>query len=88
MKQAPEAVPSEKLVITNCPRCHGTGTIAFPTAVPGKWVPVWWTMWDGKRVKAIAGPLSKTGKRVKVRYYVPGQGQIERSVSPKSVEPR
>jgi hypothetical protein len=74
--------------VISCPNCHGTGHVMAPPFASDRWVAVWWTMWDGERVKAIAGPLSRTGKTVKVRYYITGQGQIERNVSPKSVEPR
>lgn len=78
----------DHVTVMACPHCSGSGKVTSPPLPPGKWLPVWWTQWDGERVKAVAGSLSKTGKRLKVRYYVPGHGQIERSVSPKSVEPR
>lgn len=53
-----------------------------------KWHRVWWRQWDGTIVKAVAGPRSRTGKTVRVRYYITGCGQIERHVSPKNVSPR
>lgn len=53
-----------------------------------KWRRVWWRQWDGTMVKAIAGPRSKTGRTVRVRHYVQGQGQIERYINPKNVSPR
>ena len=54
------------------------------------WLPVWWTSCfsaKGKRIKAIAGNPSKTGKTVRIRAYFKG-GVVERSVSPKNLEPR
>lgn len=57
---------------------------------PEKWVPVWWLSCfsaKGKKIKAIAGNPSRTGKTVRIRAYFKG-GMVERNVSPKNLEPR
>lgn len=54
------------------------------------WVPVWWNRCVyGKleRIKAIAGPKSKSGKTVHVRAWYPG-GMVERTIKPENLEPR
>lgn len=54
------------------------------------WRPVWWNRCvygSLERIKAIAGPPSKSGKTVHIRAWYPG-GMVERTVKPANIEPR
>lgn len=58
---------------------------------PEKWVPVWWnrvTYGVHQRIRAIAGNPSKTGKTVRIRARFSSGDMVERSISPKNLEPR
>lgn len=57
---------------------------------PEIWRPVWWLSCfgaKGKKIKAIVGNPSKTGKTVRIRAYFKG-GMVERNVKPENLEPR
>jgi hypothetical protein len=54
-----------------------------------KWVPVWYYRAGcAERIRAIAGNPSRTGKTVRIRFKGQYGDQMERSVSPKNLEPR